>query len=646
MSLILIYATPVVAAAFNPVGAQDRPAQAAAPADSTLVAARRLANTARLAASEYRLGVVDGKVVLEPEVEEAALFLGEARRVALGLPAPLGPELAGELEVLAGLVGRVGHPDSLGAGVERVVARLAGALGADMDELPSELPSLARGAEIYGAECASCHGNLGRGDGPAAVGLDPVPTKLADAEQLRDASPLDFYRRVTIGVAGTAMPSFEARYSVDDRWAVALYASVLRLPPARGDAPVRLADFPLTARLSDAAIAESLGTDGALDRIAAVRTHAGVTVARDYRQIIATVRARIDSALALAAQGQSDAARSRALDAYLAFEAVERELRVKDPALVASLEQAFADLRVAAVSGEDLAPVRVALDQSLERAERAVVTSLSPVSLFAQSIVILLREGLEAILVVGALMAFLVKLGAGHRRRDLQLGVLAAAGRQPGHGGPDRDRLPASPQHQEALEASTMVVATVMLFWVSYWLLSKIEVARWNRFVKSRLSEALGHGSRFALGSVAFLAVYREGFETVLFYKALLVSGGEGPVGLPVGLGILVGFVVLTAVYVAINRFGVRLPLRPFFAVTSALLYLMAFNFAGTAIAELQEGGFLPLTPVEWLPRVPVLGLYPTMESTLAQALLLALAALALVWTFVVTPRRASRAAA
>jgi len=338
VSLILICAATLVPAAFNPVGAQDGPAQAVAPADSTLVAARRLANTARLAASEYRLGVVGGKVVLEPEVEEAALFLGEARRVALGLPAPLGPDLAGELEVLAGLVGRVGHPDSLGAGVERVVARLAGALGADMDELPSELPSLARGAEIYRAECASCHGNLGRGDGPGAVGLDPVPTKLADAEQLRDASPLDFYRRVTIGVAGTAMPSFEARYSVDDRWAVALYASVLRLPPARGDAPVRLADFPLTARLSDAAIAESLGTDGALDRIAAVRTHAGVTVARDYRQIFATVRARIDSALALAAQGQSDAARSRALDAYLAFEAVERELRVKDPALVASLD--------------------------------------------------------------------------------------------------------------------------------------------------------------------------------------------------------------------------------------------------------------------------------------------------------------------
>jgi high-affinity iron transporter len=98
-------------------------------------------------------------------------------------------------------------------------------------------------------------------------------------------------------------------------------------------------------------------------------------------------------------------------------------------------------------------------------------------------------------------------------------------------------------------------------------------------------------------------------------------------------------------VYLAIHRFGVRLPLRPFFAVTSAFLYAMAFNFAGTAIAELQEGGFVPLTPIEWLPRVPALGMYPTLESATVQAVLLGLALAALVWTFVVRPRRMALAA-
>jgi high-affinity iron transporter len=435
------------------------------------------------------------------------------------------------------------------------------------------------------------------------------------------------------------MPSFETALSPADRWAVALYASTLRLPRARGNVASALTSFATTAALSDAAIAESLGTSDAA-RIAAVRAAGGESGSRDYAAVFGAVRSRIDSSLAFAVAGERDAARTRASDAYMAFEVVERELRIKDAPLVLAVERAFADLREVAGRGGEIEPVRAELGLVLQRAERAVGVSLSPVALFFQSFIILVREGLEAILVVGALMAFLVKLGASDRRRDLHLGVGAALAMSLLTAVAIETVFRLSPAHQEALEAVTMVVATGMLFWVSYWLLSKIEVARWNQFVKSRLSEALGRRSSFALASVAFLAVYREGFETVLFYKALFVAGGQGPVGAPIGLGIAVGAVVLGAVYLAINRFGVRLPLRPFFAVTSAFLYAMAFNFAGTAIAELQEGGFVPLTPIEWLPRVPVLGMYPTLESATVQAVLLGLALAALVWTFVVRPRR------
>jgi hypothetical protein len=138
---------------------------------------------------------------------------------------------------------------------------------------------------------------------------------------------------------------------------------------------------------------------------------------------------------------------------------------------------------------------------------------------------------------------------------------------------------------------------------------------------------------------VAFLAVYREGFETVLFYKALAVSGGAGS-WVPLVGGILIGAVVLAGVYVAINRFGVRLPLKPLFGVTSALLYYMAFVFAGKGIAELQEAGLVSLTPVGWGPRIPSMGIYPTVESLGLQGVLLLLAAVALAWTFLIEPRR------
>ncbi len=186
-----------------------------------------------------------------------------------------------------------------------------------------------------------------------------------------------------------------------------------------------------------------------------------------------------------------------------------------------------------------------------------------------------------------------------------------------------------------------MLVATGVLFYVSYWLLSKMEVVKWNHFVKSKVQDALTGGSTLALASAAFLAVYREGFETVLFYKALFVSATAGG-AMPVAAGMVVGALLLVVVYIAIDRFGVRLPLKPFFAVTSAFLYYMAFVFAGKGVAELQEGGTISTTVVSWAPRIPALGIYPTAESLAAQGLLLLLAAAALVWTFGIEPRRPS----
>jgi FTR1 family protein len=177
-----------------------------------------------------------------------------------------------------------------------------------------------------------------------------------------------------------------------------------------------------------------------------------------------------------------------------------------------------------------------------------------------------------------------------------------------------------------------------VLLYVCFRTLTSMEVVSWKTYVKSKVLVALDSGSALALASAAFLAVYREGFETVLFYKALFVAGAGGT--MPVVMGIVAGSVVLCAVYIAINRFGVRLPLKPFFAVTSAFLYYMAFVFAGKGIAELQEGDLIGTTILSWAPRIPALGIYPTAESLGAQAILVLLAIVALVWNFVLEPRR------
>src|SRR6184192_2026644 len=272
-------------------------------------------------------------------------------------------------------------------------------------------------------------------------------------------------------------------------------------------------------------------------------------------------RRQLDSAVAL----RSD---KIAFDAYLTFEQMETDVRARNAGLAGELEDAFASLRARTGAGagpEELDAIHARLLAGLERAERLVADRSSGANLLMQSFVLLLREGFEAILIVAALMAFLAKAGAVERRRHVAQGAWAAVGASLVTAAVVELLFEITPGQREALEGVTMLLATAVLFYVSYWLLSKIEVAKWNAFVKGRMEEALSTGSGFALASVAFLAVYREGFETILFYKALLTSAGSArgaSAAGPVAAGILLGGVALVIVYVAISRFGMKVPLK------------------------------------------------------------------------------------
>jgi high-affinity iron transporter len=644
----IIFLAALLGGAFAPLAQEPAVSATTLATQDVAPSARRLWATAELGSQEYRLGVKDGVVISAEELEEARLFFTEARRTAGLLPLPVGETAAQQVGAILALVEHHGAPDSVAATVSRLGDMLTTRLGISLDEIPAVNPSLARGAQVYQSNCAACHGITGRGDGPTATGLNPPPANLSDATTLADRSPLDFYHRITIGVTGTAMPAFEGQLSVDDRWAAAAYATVLRLPAPRGDVPLALHTFPTTARMSDAQLLAVLpATDGpaaSAALVAAVRAwQVAEPGASGNSAVFGRVNQQLDSALTLARTGQWAAASGTAFDAYMTFEGVEVAVRTRNPALASDLEAAFAAFRTRAAGGAtsaELEILRGRLASGLENAERTIADRMSPANLFTQSFVILVREGLEAILIVGALLAFLAKTGAGHRRRDIHIGVGAAVGASLMTALLLETLIQVSPSHREALEGATMLVATAMLFYVSYWLLSKMEVAKWNRFVKSKVQDALSSGSALALVSVAFLAVYREGFETILFYKALFVAGGSSGAALPVLAGIGAGSVVLTLAYLAINRFGVKLPLKPFFGVTSAFLYYMAFVFAGKGIAELQEGGLMTTTIVPWGPRVATLGIYPTVESLALQGVLLALFAFALLWTFWLEPRR------
>lgn len=623
---------------------------AAAPLDDVPATVRRVASIAILAAQEYRNAFTGGKLVAPSEQDEAKLFLTEARRSAGLLPAPGEAEALREVDALVRLVATGISPDSVDAAARHLGDDLSRRFSVSLDEIPASPPSLARGGEVYRQNCATCHGMAGRGDGPAAAGLEPRPADLAALADLVDRSPLDFYRRVSLGVAGTAMPAFEAQLPAADRWAVAVYASTLRLPAASGSVPPSLRTFASTAAMSDRGVADALvaGSDptspAVAARVAAVRQAGSSEVAGTVAgPVFDKVREQLALVITLAGQGRASDASATALDAYMTFEGVEGAVASKDGALASNLEAAFAAFRTRAAGGAttvELSRLHSDLLAGLEKAERTVADRPSPLNLFVQSLALLLREGLEAILIVGALIAFLMKTGNAARRRDVHIGVAAAIGASLLTAVALETVFEVSSARREALEGGTMVVAAGVLFYVSYWLLSKMEVAKWNRFVKAQVQDAVSGGSALALASVAFLAVYREGFETVLFYKALFLSGGDGTALFPVVSGMVVGGIGLAIIYVAINKFGVRIPLKPFFAVTSAFLYYMAFVFAGKGIAELQGGGVVSLTPFTPEIRVPTLGIYSTWETLSAQGLLLLLLLIAVVWAFLIEPRR------
>ena len=656
----------------------------------SLAVARRIVAAASLAAKEYATGVVPrgGRVTAPAEVDEARQFLDQARLDAPALPVRVRAVADTELGALRAMVDRAAPPDSVTARANALVGRIAAATGGAIDPFPVQPPSLARGAAVYREQCLACHGPAGGGDGPKAPQLQgPRPASLADPRLMSPVSPVDVYRKVTIGVAGTAMPQFEETLVPEDRWAVATYVATLRAGSGEeregeglyaahcaschgatggGDGPLAaslsvqppaLRDLAIQGRFSDDELIELIlhgrpgtpmpGFAQALDRASAAKLVAFLrvlpTAERQRHEATSpaaatfeAVRRQVDSAVALRSG-------PLAFDAYLAFEQVETAVRARNAGLASELEDAFAALRARATGGagrEELDAIHARLLSGLERAERLVADQGSAANLFMESFVLLLREGFEAILIVAALMTFLAKAGAVERRRHVARGAWAAVAASVVTAVVIEVLFQITPGQRETLEGVTMLLATAVLFYVSYWLVSKIEAAKWNAYVKSRMEDALSAGSGLALASVAFLAVYREGFETILFYKALLTSAGPGVGGAGGGGGgatavvggLLVGAAALVLVYLGINRFGLKLPLKPFFAITSAMLYYMAFVFAGKGIADLQEAGLVKTTVVEWAPRIPVLGIYPTLQSLSLQALLVVLLLVAVVW--------------
>jgi high-affinity iron transporter len=330
-------------------------------------------------------------------------------------------------------------------------------------------------------------------------------------------------------------------------------------------------------------------------------------------------------------------AKQDATDAFFAFEgsALDRDLAARDPSLYREVESQWMRLLSDMAAGERQEAVRAQGAKVLSLLEQGARVAEAGGSLFADSLLIILREGFEAILIVSALAAYLVRIGQRSRTPYLYAGAALAVGGSFALWWATRSLFAMSGSAREAFEGWTILVAAAVLFWVSYWLVSKAEADRWQAFVKSRVERAVGRGALFGLAFLAFVVVFREGLETVLFYEAVAARARSASDQSLLLSGFLAGCVTLAALFAAFRLIGPRIPMRAFFNVTGGLLYFMAFRFAGAGIRELQEASVVRQTPLAFVPDSTFfaqwLGVFPYLEPLALQGLLLALAGFAFV---------------
>jgi high-affinity iron transporter len=505
---------------------------------------------------------------------------------------------------------------------------------------PKVTPSITVGQQLFQENCVACHGLTGMGDGVRAAELTPKPVNFHDHERQQHRNIYSLYNTISLGVNDTAMPAF-TQFSAAQRWALAFYVSQFYATAEERQRGGQLWSeqkfqqaFGNMQQLTQAKPAEvqaQWGEDG-LAVLAYLRANPQA-VQSSQQTPLDVSREFLGASLSAYQQGKGKEAYEKSLAAYFeGFELVEAKLKTIAAKLRTDIEQQMVKYRSLIKDKADIEQVeqqQQTVLQLLDKADEVLQTSTAASSSvnFVTSLVILLREGLEAILVLAAIVSVLVKAGRRDALRYIHTGWMGALALGFLTWYLASNFITFSGANRELTEGITALVAAGMLFYVGFWLHNQSNAMQWQKFVNSKINSSLSTGALWGLAFMAFLAVYREVFESVLFYQSLMLNSGPDQQGSIIA-GIVVAATVLVILAWLIMRYSVRLPLRAFFRVNMLLMFLLAVVFAGKGVAAMQEAGIFPMNPVNF-PEIDLLGVYPNMESL---GLQLGLIVLALSW--------------
>ena len=582
-------------------------------------------------AVDYASAVSEGRVADEFEYREMVEFSDVVARQIAALP---------DTKDNQALIRRSDQLRALIANKEPAerVGRLARALAASLltaypvPLAPSQAPDLVRARTLFAQNCASCHGAAGSAPPAAMQALDPPPIDFTDIDRARQRSAFGLYQVITQGLEGTSMASF-ASLPDEDRWALAFYAGSIALEDVakgeriwREDDGIRqlVPDLETLAALTPESLAEEIGEDRALSVMAYLRANPDAVGQANDAGSLAFVRDTLDRSLSAYRAGNREEARQLALSAYLdGFEPLEALLATRDGGLMREVEQALGQFRAGIESGADpseLQQLRARIDSLLARAEGALAPeAASEISTFLGAFTILLREGIEALLVVIAMIAFVKKSQRTEVLPYVHGGWIAALLAGVATWVVATYFVSISGASREMTEGIGALLAAVILVSVGIWMHGKSQAEEWRRYIQEKMGKALSRGSAWFLFGLAFVVVYREAFETILFYAALWNPQSSGIIL----AGALSAVALLALIAWAMLRYSRKLPITQFFRYSAILIAILAVILAGKGVGAFQEAGLLSATFMAGLPRLAELGFFPTVETTGAQVLTL-----------------------
>jgi high-affinity iron transporter len=597
--------------------------------------ARTLINLLDYVSQDYTKAVSNGNIINANEYSEMIDFINQAialfDSVSLQVNMVNKDTLSKQLSQVLNFIKHKKDKQLIAVNTQQIKKQLL--LLHLIDISPEQYPDITEGKKLFRANCQSCHGSGGAGDGPLSASFTPHPVSFLDDSLMQLISPLQVFNTARLGVQGTGMKAFD-ELSNKQLWQIAFFIKSLRFQNKfsgntdsleklfRQFQPiVSLSDI---AQLSDKEIQERLINSNSKLALVAIRLH---HPSKNENNSLSIAISYLDDALVFYKNNNAAEAEQKAIYGYLeGIEPVEQQLAAIDVSIVPELEGKMNAVRSAIKANKSIPEVEKKISDAKSSVNKAKVLmgeqTYSFWFSFLIALSILLREGLEAVLIIITILSILKSLKAEDAIKWVHFGWLTAVAIGVASWFLTGWLISFGAQYREAMEGIGALIAVIILVYVGFWLHNKTEAKKWKEFIEGRITRLLDKEKMFGLAFISFIVVFREAFESVIFLSSLqLQVDDKSKNGIWIGaLAAILSVIILSKLLL---RFSVKIPIRKLFHYSAIVILILAVVLAGQGVHAFQESGWLSVTGIPINFHSSVLGIYPTLETYVAQVIIL-----------------------